>query len=149
MLLQGFGASAFARNAYSLARLLGEFFDGFLTVIAATAMLYWMRSALLQQRFSSCNSSPRRKDALCRTGGPTFPNHYAYRMIQRRAKAVGIKTRIGSHTFRATGTTAYLKNSSALEKAQHIANQESPRATKLYDRRQDKFSFDEVERISI
>ena len=33
----------------------------------------------------------------------------AYRMIQRRAEAVGIKTRIGNHTFRATGITAYLK----------------------------------------
>ena len=29
-------------------------------------------------------------------------------MIQRRAKAVGIQTRIGNHTFRATGITAYL-----------------------------------------
>ena len=27
----------------------------------------------------------------------------AYRMIQRRAAAAGIKTRIGNHTFRATG----------------------------------------------
>ena len=47
-LLHGFWASAFARNPYSLARLTGEFSDGFLTVIAATAMLYWLRSALLQ-----------------------------------------------------------------------------------------------------
>jgi hypothetical protein len=30
-------------------------------------------------------------------------------MIQRRAKATGIETRIGNHTFRATGITAYLK----------------------------------------
>ena len=28
-----------------------------------------------------------------------------YRMIQRRAKAAGIKTRIGNHTFRATCIT--------------------------------------------
>ena len=33
-----------------------------------------------------------------------------YRMIRRRAKEAGIKTKIGCHTFRATGTTAYLKN---------------------------------------
>ena len=38
----------------------------------------------------------------------------------------------------ATGITAYLKNSGKLEVAQHIANHESPRATKLYDRRQDE-----------
>jgi integrase/recombinase XerD len=30
-----------------------------------------------------------------------------YRIIQRRASAAGIKTRIGNHTFCATGITAY------------------------------------------
>jgi len=73
----------------------------------------------------------------------------AYRMIQRRAGTAGIKTRIGNHTFRATGITAYLKNKGTLETAQHIANHESPRTTKLYDRRQDEISLDEVERIAI
>ena len=48
LLLHNFGASAFARNAYGLARWMGEFFDGFLTVVAATAMLYGLRSTLLQ-----------------------------------------------------------------------------------------------------
>jgi integrase len=71
-------------------------------------------------------------------------------MIRRRADAAGIKTRIGNHTFRATGITAYLKNPQAkLEIAQHIANHESPRTTKLYDRRQDEIALDEVERIGI
>jgi site-specific recombinase XerD len=73
----------------------------------------------------------------------------AYRMIQRRARAAGLKTRIGNHTFRATGITAYLKNKGTLETAQFIANHESPRTTKLYDRRQDEISLDEVERIAI
>ena len=82
------------------------------------------------------------------TGKPLWQQD-AYRMIQRRAKAAGIQTRIGNHTFRATGITAYLKNSGTLETAQHIANHESPRTTKLYDRRQDEISLDEVERIAI
>jgi site-specific recombinase XerD len=73
----------------------------------------------------------------------------AYRMIQRRSKAAGVKTRIGNHTFRATGITAYLKNNGTLEHGQHIANHESPRTTKLYDRRRDEISLDEVEKISI
>jgi site-specific recombinase XerD len=73
----------------------------------------------------------------------------AYRMIQRRAKAAGIKTKIGNHTFRATGITAYMKNGGKLETAQQIANHESPRTTKLYDRREEEISLDEVERISI
>ena len=46
----------------------------------------------------------------------------AYRMIQRRAADAGIKTRIGNHTFRATGITAYRKNNGKLEIVQHIAN---------------------------
>lgn len=73
----------------------------------------------------------------------------AYRMIQRRAKGAGIKTKIGNHTFRATGITAYMKNGGKLETAQQIANHESPRTTKLYDRREEEISLDEVERIAI
>jgi site-specific recombinase XerD len=73
----------------------------------------------------------------------------AYRMIQRRARDAGIKTRIGNHTFRATGITAYLKNDGKLEHAQSIANHSSPRTTKLYDRREEEISLDEVERIAI
>jgi len=73
----------------------------------------------------------------------------AYRMIQRHAAAAGIKTRIGCHTFRATGITAYLKNKGLLEHAQTIANHASPRTTKLYDRRSEEISLDEVEKIVI
>lgn len=69
-------------------------------------------------------------------------------MIQRRALVAGIKT-IGNHTFRATGITAYLKNGGKLETAQQIAGHESPRTTKLYDRREEEISLDEVERIVI
>lgn len=73
----------------------------------------------------------------------------AYRMIQRRARAADIKTRICNHTFRATGITTYLTNEGKLEHAQSIANHSSPRTTKLYDRREDEISLDEVERIVI
>jgi integrase/recombinase XerD len=55
----------------------------------------------------------------------------------------------GNHTFRATGITAYLKNKGLLEHAQTIANHASPRTTKLYDRRSDEISLDEVEKIAI
>jgi integrase/recombinase XerD len=58
-------------------------------------------------------------------------------------------TRIGDHSFSATGITAYLKNSGKLEVAQQIANHESPRTTRLYDRRNDEISLDEIERIAI
>ena len=63
----------------------------------------------------------------------------------------GIKTPLGDHTFRATGITAYLKNSGKLEVAQHIANHESPRTTKLLLKTPARrtISLDEVARIAI
>ena len=96
--------------------------------------------------------APLFQTAAGKTGaltGKTLWQQDAYRMIQRRTRGTGIKTRIGNHTFRATGITAYLKNKGTLEAAQHIANHESPRTTKLYDRRQEEISLDEVERIAI
>jgi integrase/recombinase XerD len=75
--------------------------------------------------------------------------HNAYHMVQRRARDAGIATRIGCHTFRATGITAYLENGGTLEKAQLMAAHESPRTTKLYDRTNDQVTLDEVERIAI
>jgi integrase len=79
----------------------------------------------------------------------TLADRAMWQQDARRAAGAGIKTRIGNHTFRATGITAYLKNSGKLEIAQHIASHESPRTTKRYDRRQDEVSLDEVERIAI
>lgn len=72
-----------------------------------------------------------------------------FRMIGRRAENAGIRTRIGCHSFRATGITEYLRNGGKLEIAQKMANHESARTTVLYDRRQDNVSLDEVERILI
>ena len=72
-----------------------------------------------------------------------------YRMIRRKALAVGIKTRIGNHSFRATGITEYLRNGGRRELAQQMAAHESPRTTALYDRRDDEVAVDEVERIVI
>ncbi len=72
-----------------------------------------------------------------------------WRMLRRRATAAGIRTKIGAHTFRATGITTYLQNGGELELAQQMANHESPRTTSLYDRRHDQVSLDEVERILI
>jgi site-specific recombinase XerD len=73
----------------------------------------------------------------------------AYRMIQRRARAAGIKTKVGNHSLRATGITDYLKSDGTLEHAQAMANHSSPRTTKLYDRRSDETSLDEYEKVGI
>jgi site-specific recombinase XerD len=79
----------------------------------------------------------------------SLPQANAHAMIRRRAEAAGIKTKIGNHSFRATGITAYLKNGGTLEKAASMANHASTRTTQLYDRRRDEMSLDEVERILI
>lgn len=78
-----------------------------------------------------------------------LPQANAYAMIQRRANAAEIRTKIGNHTFRATGITAYLKNGGTLEKAAAMANHASTRTTQLYDCRCEEMSLDEVERIAI
>src|SRR5882762_8355743 len=88
----------------------------------------------------------RGTDKLTRS---VLPQANAYAMIRRRAEAAGIATKLGNHSFRATGITAYLKNGGTLEKAAAMANHASTRTTQLYDRRRDEVSLDEVERIVI
>jgi site-specific recombinase XerD len=78
-----------------------------------------------------------------------LPQRNAYAMVGRRAAAAGIATRLGNHSFRATGITAYLKNGGTLEKAAQMANHASTRTTQLYDRRHEELSLDEVERIRV
>jgi integrase/recombinase XerD len=76
-------------------------------------------------------------------------------MIKRRARQAGppeaarLPHTTCCHTFRATGITTYLQNGGTIEHAQQIANHESPRTTKLYDRTNDAISLDEIERILV
>ncbi len=96
--------------------------------------------------------SPLFRSAAGRTGALTdklINRVDAYRMIQRRAADLGMKIKVGCHTFRATGITAYMEAGGTLENAQAMAAHESPRTTKLYDRTGDKITLDEVERITI
>jgi integrase len=71
----------------------------------------------------------------------------ALAMVKRRCKAAELGDRFSNHTFRGTGITAYLKNDGQLERAQYMAGHASPRTTKLYDRRDQEATLDEVERI--
>jgi len=73
----------------------------------------------------------------------------ALRMIKRRARAAGLSEDVCCHTFRATGITAYLESGGTIEHAQQIANHESPKTTKLYDRTSDQIDLDEIEKIRI
>ena len=84
-----------------------------------------------------------------RLGDRPLRQSSAHAMIRRRAKAAGIATAVGNHTFRATGITAYLKNGGTLEKAAAMAGHASTRTTQLYDRRADQVNLDEIERIRL
>jgi integrase/recombinase XerD len=77
-----------------------------------------------------------------------LPQANVHMMIQKRASAAGLKTKISAHSFRATGITTYLQNGGKLEIAQQMAGHESARTTGLYDRRSDEVALDEVERIA-
>jgi integrase len=78
-----------------------------------------------------------------------LPQANAYAMIHRRAAGAGIATKLGNHSFRATGITAYLRKGGTLEGAAVMTNHASTRTTQLYDRRHDELSLDEVKRIVI
>lgn len=102
--------------------------------------------------FGDNAKSPLFRTASGRTGALTAIAMHridAWRMVQRRATELGTKVKIGCHTFRATGITAYLEAGGTLENAQAMAAHESPRTTKLYDRTGDEITLDEVERITI
>jgi site-specific recombinase XerD len=113
--------------------------------------------AYLHAYIDGCKLSTDPKEPLFRTIGrgtcqltiTPLPQANAYAMIRRRAATAGIATRIGNHTFRATGITAYLNNGGTLERAAAMANHASTRTTQLYDRRCDRITLDEIERVVI
>jgi integrase/recombinase XerD len=89
---------------------------------------------------------PRRGRNLSERG--MTPSDALY-MIKRRALEAGLPTTTCCHTFRATGITAYLEGGGTVENAQAIANHADSRTTKLYDRRGEKISLDEIEKIQL
>jgi site-specific recombinase XerC len=96
--------------------------------------------AYLHAYIDGCGLAGDPKGLLFRTIGrgtgqlttSPLPQANAYAMRRRRALAAGIATKIGNHSFRATGITAYLKNGGTLEKAAAMANHASTRTTQLY-----------------
>ncbi len=112
----------------------------------------YMDSYLADTGLAADKSAPLFPTAAGKTGELTdrrMTRTDALRMIWRRAAAAGIATELGCHSFRATGITVYLKNGGLLEHAQQMAAHESARTTKLYDRRSDKITLDEVEKIML
>ena len=63
-------------------------------------------------------------------------------------RTAGLSEEFCNHTFRGRGMTAFLQNGGSLEAAQDRANHADPRTTKLYDRRKDLATLNEIERRS-
>ena len=85
-----------------------------------------------------------------RLSGRRLNRTEAWYMVRRRARAAGIDTAVSCHTFRGTGITAYLEHPDAkLEEAQKMAAHSDPKTTRLYDRRSQAVTIDDVERIRI
>lgn len=68
-------------------------------------------------------------------------------MVKRRATDAGLSPDLCNHSFRGTGITNYLDNGGSRDTAQELANHEDVRTTALYDRRANKVSLDEIERM--
>ena len=71
-----------------------------------------------------------------------------FAMIRRRLDDAGIEGDYSCHSFRATGITNYLGNKGTLESAQWIAGHADSRTTKLYDRRNQRATIEEMEKVS-
>ena len=81
-----------------------------------------MAKDVIRREMSPKKGAPLFRSAAGRTGALTdkpMNRVDAWRMIQRRAAVLGTRARIGCHTFRATGITAYLEAGGTLENAAH------------------------------
>jgi site-specific recombinase XerD len=80
------------------------------------------------------------------TGRP-LDRRNAHDMIRRRLKDAGIRGEYSCHSFRATGITTFLENGGSLETAQWIAGHADSQTTKLYDRRNQRATLEDLERV--
>jgi integrase/recombinase XerD len=71
------------------------------------------------------------------------------RLVKRRLAAAGLPDGISPHSFRVATVTDLLTQGISLEEVQYLAGHADPRTTRLYDRRQKRFTRKLVERISI
>jgi integrase len=113
--------------------ILEEFLEAYLRAISSSGT-----KAPLFQSASKDRSS---------LSGRRLQHSNAYQTVQKRCRAAGIGSEVCCHSFRATGITTYLENGGAIERAAVMANHTSIRTTQLYDRRDDRITLDEVERI--
>lgn len=73
----------------------------------------------------------------------------AWEMVKRRARDAGLPDNTTNHTFRATGITVYLENGGTIENARNIAAHASIKTTQTYDRRDERVTLDEINKIRL
>lgn len=73
--------------------------------------------------------------------------HDVLAAVKRRTRHAGLSEQLGAHSFRGTGITIFLENGGDIETAAWIAGHASTRTTQLYDRRRQRISQGEIERI--
>jgi integrase len=93
-------------------------------------------NALTKAARAQARREDRQDHSAHRRTGPRAPGQYRHVNPGRLEKV-----KIGCHTFRATGITAYLEAGGTLENAQVMAAHESPRTTKLSDRTGDEITL--------
>ena len=95
-------------------------------------------------------SSVRSTATAC-DSGRRLVRQRAWEMLERNVPGrAGISTDVCNHSFRATGITAYPENPEArFEVAQYLVGHADPKTNKLHDRRDDRVSLNEIERIGI
>ena len=82
-----------------------------------------------------------------RLTGYAYSRNASWKMLQRRARAVGHSGEIGNHSLRATGITNFLANGGQLEEARKMAGHKSAETTRIYNRNIDVVDPEEVMRI--
>jgi site-specific recombinase XerD len=115
-------------------------------------LVRYLREYIDAARSPGDEGGPLFRTARGRTGQLTIkPMHRVdvYRMIRRRVLKAGFKLKIGCHSFRATGLTAYFEAGGTLDYAQHIAAHASPQTTRLYYPKDNKITTEDIDRIDI
>ena len=85
-------------------------------------------------------------DKLHRLSGNPMSRRDLLRAVKQQCAYAGLPDTICNHSFRGTGITVFLQNGGSLEAPKDITNHSDPRTTKLYDRRKDLATLNEIER---
>ena len=102
-----------------------------------------------------CEGAVDRREGSVSLSGRRWSRRRAREVVERQAIRAGdggviSSGCIGCRSHRATGITAYLEHPDArVEVEQYLAGHARTETTRLYDRREEQVSLDEVERIGI